>query len=136
MIIWIILAITLGAVSTMLLFLIKFFERSKRLNKTEYQKHWQEKVLTCLKNADDYKLAIIEADKLMDKVFKEYNLRGQTMGERLVSAGKFLSNKDAVWQVHKLRNSLIHEVDVEINLDQTKRALVVFAQALRDLGAL
>lgn len=136
MILTVFITIIVGSLSFLFLLLIKFFEKSKKLNKAEYQKYWQEKVLSCLTDADKYKLAIIEADKLLDKVFKEYGLRGQTMGERLVSAGKFLSDKNAVWQVHKLRNRLVHEVNIEVNLEQTKRALGVFARALKDLGAL
>ena len=90
-------------------------------------------------NLDDsgkYKLAVIEADKLVDRAFKERGLRGQTMGERLVSAGEFLSDKEAVWQAHKLRNRLVHEMDIELSLVQTKKALASFARALKDLGAL
>ena len=119
----------LGAIcllSLILLFVIRFLERSKKLKREDYKDYWQKNVMSCLDDAGKYKLAIIEADKLMDRAFKEQGLSGQTVGERLVSAGLFLSDKDAVWQVHKLRNRLVHEMDVELNLKQTKRALVVF----------
>ena len=128
----------IGIASLGLLIFIKFFESSKKknLNKDEYKHYWQSKIIVCLSDVDKYKLAIIEADKLMDRAFRECGLQGQTTGERLVSAGKILSDKEAVWQVHKLRNRLVHEMDVELNLKQTKRALLVFVRALKDLGAL
>ena len=57
------------------------------------------------------------------------------MGERLVYASRYLSHKDEVWRVHKLRNRLVHETGVSLNLKQTRWALDVFAQALKDMGA-
>ena len=131
--------ITLGVILALaLLFLaaIRFFERSKKLNQSVYKQYWKAKILSCLSDPDKYSLAIIEADKLMDKAFKEWGFTGQTTGERLVTAGRYLSQKDQVWRVHKLRNRLVHEMDIELNKEQTKRALAVFVRALKDLGAL
>ncbi len=132
----VILSVIAGFSSLALLLLIKFFEGAKKLNQEEYKDYWRLKVMVNLDSSGKYKLAVIEADKLVDKAFKDRGLRGQTMGERLVSAGEFLSDKEAVWRAHKLRNRLVHEMDVELNLVQTKKALAAFARALKDLGAL
>ena len=116
--------------------LIKFLEFPRRLNKVVYKEYWATKILPCLDEPMKYQLAIIEADKLLDRALKEKGIRGQTMGERLVIAGKHFANKDALWTAHKLRNRLVHETDVALNLKQTKRSLAAFARALKDLGAL
>ena len=117
---------------------IYFLQRlrpAKVLNKAEYQAYWQ-KIESLLDNPSKYPLAIINADKLLDRALKEKGFSGQTMAERLVAAGRHLSDKDAVWQVHKLRNRLVHEMDVRLDARQTRRALYIFGQALRDMGAL
>ena len=119
-----------------LLLIIRLEGRRKQLDKEAYRDWWQTKVMANLDDLDKCKLAVIEADKLLDRALREAGYRGQTMGERLVAGGPALSDKDAVWGVHKLRNRLVHEVDVEISLLQTKRALAVFARALKDVGAL
>lgn len=86
-------------------------------------------------NEESYHLAILNADKLLDKALKERGFKGNTMGERMKSAQKQWSNANHVWTAHKLRNQIAHEADVKINLDVTRRALVAFKQGLKDLGA-
>ena len=123
--------------SVLLLIFFKFLERKPaKLEREVYRQYWKTKIMVCLADADKYPLAIIEADKLLDRSFKELGLSGQTMGERLVSAGRLLSDKESVWRVHKLRNRLVHEMDVKLNKRQTKQALAVFARALKDVGAI
>ena len=127
-----VLALALGFLAA-----IRFFEkRPKKLKREVYRQYWKTRILSCLNDPEKYALAVIEADKLMDRAFKERGFAGQTTGERLAAAGRFLSQKERVWRVHKLRNRLVHEMDVELNKEQTKRALAVFVRALKDLGAL
>ena len=125
------------AAAVFLLFLLKFLERKpKKLDREIYRQYWKTKIIVYLADADKYPLAIIEADKLLDRSFRELGLAGQTMGERLVSAGRLLSDKESVWRAHKLRNRLVHEMDIQLNKQQTKQALAVFARALKDMGAI
>ena len=134
--IWVLLAVA-AALSLSALIVINQLEgRRKQLDKTAYKDYWQTKVMVNLESADRYPLAIIEADKLLDKALRESGYRGQTMGERLVGAGQFLSDKDSVWRAHKTRNRLVHETGVKLSLLRTKRVLAVFARALKDVGAL
>lgn len=83
-----------------------------------------------------YALAIINADKLLDGALKKRNFKGETMGERLVSAKNILSKKQRVWEAHKLRNLLVHEENVKLDRKKTLEALKGFESALKDLGAL
>ena len=129
------LVIILGVAVSALLF-IRLFEKPKKLNQSVYRQYWKNRVMSCLSHPDKYALAIIEADKLMDKAFKERGFQGQTTGERLVTAGKFLSRKEDVWRAHKLRNRLVHEMDVKLDKRQTKKVLAIFVRALRDVGAI
>ena len=134
--IWVLLSFIAGLSLLFLAALNRLEGRRKRLDKQAYKAYWRTKVMVNLEDHGRYQLAVIEADKLLDKALKESGFRGQTMGERLVEAGPSLSGKDAVWEAHKLRNRLVHETGAKASLLQTKRVLAVFARALKDLGAL
>ena len=58
------------------------------------------------------------------------------MGDRLKKAGGRFTNIDAVWRAHKLRNAIAHEDDLEITYRQAASALLIYKQALKDLGAI
>ena len=106
-----------------------------RLNQKYFEHKWVE-LLTRVKTADGMILAVIDADKLLDDALRKRGFKGKTMGERLVSAQRSLSNNDAVWYAHKLRNRLVHEPDVNLREKEAKRALAGVRQGLKDLGAL
>jgi hypothetical protein len=107
----------------------------KKLNQEYYQKRWSE-LLTKVKSQDGMAIAIIDADKLLDEALKKRHFKGKTMGERLVSAQRSLSDNDAVWYAHKLRNRLVHENNVKLKKHHVQKALAGFRQGLRDLGAM
>lgn len=107
------------------------------LDKVKYQGNWL-KIENSVKKdqATTWHLALINADKLLDKALRELHFSGQTMAERLKDAREQLSSPNSVWHAHKLRNVIAHETDININYDQTRRALASFKQALKDLGAI
>ena len=106
-----------------------------KLNQEYYQKYWLE-LLARVKTPDGMILAVIDADKLLDKALKSRNFKGKTAGERLVSAQRVLTNNDSVWYAHKLRNRLVHEPNAKLKKHVAQTALAGFKQALKDLGAL
>ncbi len=83
-----------------------------------------------------FHLVVLNADKLLDQAFRERGFKGQNMGERLRSAGDILSNRNAVWTSHKLRNQIAHESEVRVSLENARTALDSFKQALKDVGAI
>ena len=88
------------------------------------------------RNEASYQLAILNADKLLDKALRARGIKGQTMGERMKSYHGNWSNENAVWSAHKIRNKLAHEPGFTVDLETTKRALAVFKQALKDVRAI
>ncbi len=87
-------------------------------------------------NPATFMTTIIEADKLLDKALVEMGVPGKTMGDRLKRSGDKFEDINAVWRVHKLRNAIAHETDLEIGYKQASNALVIYKQALKDLGAI
>ena len=83
-----------------------------------------------------FPIAIIEADKLLDKAMNEMGLPGKTMGEKLKKSGSRFTNLNGVWRAHKLRNAIAHEAGFEVSYKQAFNALALYKQALMDIGAI
>jgi hypothetical protein len=108
--------------------------RTPKLSHQYFQHQWAE-LLARVKTPEGMMLAIIDADKLLDEALRKHRFKGKTMGERLVSAQRMISDNDAVWYAHKLRNRLVHEPNVRLKKNEARTALAGFRQGLRDLGA-
>jgi uncharacterized protein with HEPN domain len=80
------------------------------------------------------KLAVVEADKLLDTVLRKLHFPGETMGERLKTAAYKYPNISKVWGAHKLRNQLVHDATFEISIRQAKSAVRDFHAALKVLN--
>ena len=117
-----------------LVYLVSNYLRPKQLKVADYRHQWRA-LSKYLGHPQNHPLAVIEADKLLDRALKAARYPGETMAERLVAAGKVFSNKQSVWTAHKLRNQLVHEA-FKARPIQVKRALQAYQRALKDLGAL
>lgn len=85
----------------------------------------------------DWRIAIIEADKVLDEVLKTLGFPGTDLGDRLKrSNATQLPSIDQVWEAHKLRNRIAHEVDFKLTRELAGRAIAIYEQAFRELGAL
>lgn len=89
------------------------------------------------KDEANHKLAVIEADKLLDTVLKKLTIPGSTMGERLKAIPvSQLPSIDNVWQVHKLRNHLVHTTEFVLTDNKAKQAIAIYKQAFIELKVL
>ncbi len=60
-------------------------------------------------NPNDWKLAIIEGDIILDETLKEKGYVGVSLGERLRNISPTqLQSLDDAWQAHKVRNQVAH----------------------------
>jgi hypothetical protein len=109
-------------------------KRNSKLDHSYFQASWME-LLARVKSPEGMMLAVIDADKLLDEALRRHHFKGKTMGERLVSAQRIISDNDAVWYAHKLRNRLVHEPNVRLKKKEAQTALAGFKQGLKDLGA-
>jgi uncharacterized protein with HEPN domain len=110
---------------------------SRHLNVEKYRVQWL-KIENSLdrNNPMTYQMAIMSADKLLDQALREVGLTGETMGDRLKSARHKFTDINKVWTVHKLRNRIVHEPDVSVNILTAKRALYIYKKSLKELGAI
>ena len=83
------------------------------------------------------KVAVIEADNLLDEALRLAGYRGANLGERLkkiTSAELPLINE--IWEAHKLRNRMAHETNFRLDRATAERALEVYQKVFQDLGIL
>ena len=82
------------------------------------------------------KLAVIEADSMLDDILKRMGFGGETLGERLERLTvATLPNLEQIWEAHKIRNNIVHDPDYRLTLDEARKVLGIYEQALRDLEA-
>ena len=98
-------------------------------------KHWN-KIIKRLETdrEAEYKLAVIEADGLLDSVLEKMGYKGDSFAQRLEQIGpSVLPNLEEVWKVHKTRNNIVHDPDYRLTLAQAKTMLEIYEKTLRDL---
>lgn len=126
-------------VAAALVLLVILFLLNRRVPRKPKQRYfmaqWKELQAYC-KTKSTWPTAIAEADKLLDKALKRRRFGGRSMGERLVSAQRALSQNDATWYAHNLRKKLTSNPALRLRESDVKNALMGFRQALRDIGAL
>lgn len=60
-------------------------------------------------NPNDWKLAIIEADVMLENMLEEAGFAGNTIADRLRSAsGRSFATIEDAWQAHRMRNQIAH----------------------------
>jgi hypothetical protein len=102
------------------------------------QKRWR-RISDVLKAGDerDFRLAIIEADSLIDEILIRHGHIGKDMGERLKSILPHeLKNLDNLWEAHKIRNQIAHDANFRISKNQAEKAINVYHKVLREWGVL
>lgn len=135
---WVFLIIAIVCVGLLILVAMTLNSKHRYTFDVEaYQTRWL-KIENSLEKEDprSYELAVIDADKLLDRALNEMGLPGKTMGERLKRVADRFEKPSAVWAAHRLRNQIAHEHDFEVDYSQANRALAAFRQALKDLGAI
>jgi len=84
----------------------------------------------------EYKLSVVEADNLLDDIFKKMGYGGASLGERLDRlTAATLPNIAQIRESHLARNNIIHDPDYKLSLDETKKVLDVYETAFREIQA-
>ena len=106
-----------------------------RINKKYFYQEWKE-LQKLLADKSTWINSITDADELFDEALKKRHFKGKSMGERMVSAQRYIKDNDGLWFAHKLRNKLDSNPKTRLNKKDTLSALTSFKKALQDLGAL
>ncbi len=85
-------------------------------------------------NPSDWKLAILEADIILDEMLDKMGYHGETIGEKLkmVEPSDFTTLNSA-WEAHKVRNAIAHEgSDFLINKREADRVIRLFEEVFKE----
>ncbi|MFA6095584.1 MAG: hypothetical protein WC767_01965 [Candidatus Paceibacterota bacterium] len=85
-------------------------------------------------NPSDWRLAIIEADIMLDEMLEKRGYQGDSLGEKLKSIDKsdMLTLQDA-WEAHKVRNQIAHAgSDFQLNEREAKRVIDLFQKVFEE----
>jgi len=83
------------------------------------------------------KLALIEADKILDEILKISGFRGETMAERLQKLTPAqIPNINKLWIGHKVRNRIVHEPDFTVSREDILELIEEYRKAFKGFGLL
>jgi hypothetical protein len=114
-------------------------ERERKIKESnQYKNNRWAKVLAHVfsPTLSDWKLAIIEADSMLEDLLTQLNFKGENIGEKLKSADREkFKNLTAAWEVHTIRNKIAHEgLNFEISQKEAKRVIALYEQIFREFG--
>ncbi|MCH8741450.1 hypothetical protein IH779_00975 [Patescibacteria group bacterium] len=90
-----------------------------------------------LSSESEHKLAIIEAESLLDDILKKIGFSGEVIGDRLKQITPLqLENIEEILEAHKIRNNIVHDPDYRLSLEEAKKAFEIYEKALINLEAL
>lgn len=101
-------------------------------NKNERWEHVE--TLVSSENPGDWRVAIIEADVMLDELVTAMGYDGETLGDKLkrIEKSDFLT-LDAAWEAHKVRNRVAHHgSDFILTSREAKRVIALYRQALEE----
>ena len=130
-----IIMLVVGTVVSLIVGTLIYRRIPKRLKVDQFVGDWKELQLFC-RDKKTWAEAITEADKLLDKALKRRKYKGKSMGERMVSAQRVITDNDRLWYAHNLAKKVIAEPKTRLKEVDVKNALIGFRQALKDIGAL
>lgn len=84
-------------------------------------------------NPNDWKLAIIDADKILEMVVNTFSVPGDNLGEKLknIERSDFATLEEA-WQAHKLRNQIAHEHNFHLSQREARLAIDNFEKVFKE----
>src|SRR3989338_5626226 len=83
---------------------------------------------------EEYKLAVLEADSMLDQSLKRMGFAGDTLTDRLqkVSPG-IIVNLSEIRQANAIRNNIVHDPNYRLTLGEARRIIEVYETAFKGL---
>ena len=83
----------------------------------------------------DYKLAVIDADDLLNEVLDNRGYEGKDFEETVKKSGRLVAEiLDDVMKAHEVRNSIVYNPDYKLSADQAKKVLATYDNAIKSIG--
>ena len=86
---------------------------------------------------DHFRLAIIEADALVDEFLRYVGYEGEHMADRLSKLKTtHIKSLNNVWNAHRLRNSIVHAPGTHITSGEAERAISAYEAFFKEMGGI
>ncbi len=85
-------------------------------------------------NPADWRLAILEADIMLDTILDKMGYQGDSIGDKLkgIEKSDFVS-LDAAWEAHKVRNRIAHDgSDYPLNDREARRVIELYQKVFEE----
>jgi hypothetical protein len=85
-------------------------------------------------NESDWRLAILEADLILEEMLNKMGYFGDSIGERLKSIEKSDFNSiDKAWEAHRIRNLIVHEgSNFKMSNREARRTVHLYEQVFKE----
>lgn len=99
-------------------------------------KHWVRiQKLFVSDSPSDWKIAILEADIMLDDMVRSMGYTGETLGECLKQIERSdFTTLDFAWEAHNFRNKIAHEPDANISRRDINRVIGLFEKVFREFS--
>lgn len=87
-------------------------------------------------HASDWKLAVIEADSMLEELMTNLGFKGETLGDKLKSATQeTFHGLSSAWEAHTVRNRIAHEgTSFDLTQREAKRIIAIYEGIFREYG--
>jgi len=111
------------------------FLKVKPYKSQKFIKQWNT-ILDRLKTGNEleFKLAVIEADSLLEKILEKMKFEGETVTDKLTKVPKAIIGEiKGIEKAQEIRNSVVHDPDYQLSLEQAKEVLNIYEKILKQL---
>jgi hypothetical protein len=131
----IILVSILAAFVFILLVIGYYFLFLRKQESPAWKKEIEKKLRETNSKTMDKKLLLIELDKLLELALKKRFNEKKSLGEILKAhKEKFLKDAlDDIWSAHKLRNKLVHDVDIDPKPSEINGSIIILKRAIKNI---
>ena len=117
---------------------VQEFLTYKHFGLSKTKKKWEEIERYFKKGTEpEMKLAIVEADSLLDNILRVLSYKGKDLSSRLDGLNtNILENLDDVKEYHKIYSNIVHDPTYRLDFKTAEDALKAYRDALVNLDAL
>jgi len=108
-------------------------ELVNKKDKSEFAKKWEGiRARISSGNESEYKVAVIEGDKMIDNLISRMGYKGENFGERLdgINPGQ-IENIEDLKKAHLIRNQIIHDDNFSLPKEEAEEIIGYFEEFLK-----
>lgn len=113
-------------------------EKTYMLGNAIIKERWDSVIRRCMINSSEStKLAILDADNLVNELLERMGLEGEHMADRLENlTTEDFATLERLWASHRVRNKLVHEHGFTVSQEEALRVVDDYGSFLREIGAI